>query len=32
MLSLSLPGKRLNTNDRSNILVYMTGHGGDQVR
>ena len=34
---LSLPAdtparKRLNTNDRSNILVYMTGHGGDQVR
>ncbi|RKO99549.1 hypothetical protein CXG81DRAFT_5834, partial [Caulochytrium protostelioides] len=22
--------KRLNTDDRSNILVYMTGHGGDE--
>jgi phosphatidylinositol glycan class K len=24
------PNKRLLTDDRSNVLVYMTGHGGDQ--
>ena len=23
-------GKRLLTDERSNILIYMTGHGGDE--
>ena len=23
------PGKRLSTDENSNILIYMTGHGGD---
>lgn len=24
------PSKRLNTDDRSNVFVYMTGHGGNE--